>query len=272
MGTVGGHGDIGSGTKPQRHNCASLLAAIMVGLALLSTPTAALAWSCAFEGEITAVALCQGDACTAGFKVEDELVPGTLCEPRPAVRALTDRERASFSQLIRHVEQKALAGIYQLHGDDICLSDRWRDERCLATVEITRLADANTQTLAQHQAEWEARTHRAAMIRSLSRAVPPILLVLSALAWPWILVLLKPGLKRHLLYLAIAALPLQILIAFPQQTMALIFGVDFASLPRISGDPNEGPHLGWYLRMLIIVVVPLQFGFILGQKFKPVIE
>lgn len=272
METVGAHRDVGSGTKPQRRNCASLLAAIMVGLALLSTPTAALTMSCAFEGEITAVALCRGDDCTAGFKVADELVPGTLCEPRPAVRALTDRERANFSQLIRHVGQKALAGIYQLRGDDICLRDRWRDGRCLATVEITRLADANAQTLAQQEVEWAARTQRAAMMRSLGRAVPPILLVLSALAWPWILVLLKPGLKRHLLYLAIAALPLQIIIAFPVQTMELIFGLDFESLQGISGDPIEGPHLGWYLRMLIIVVVPLQFGFVLGQKFKPVVQ
>lgn len=272
METIHAHGPVGSGTKPQRHNCASLLAALTIGLVLLSTPTAAHAWSCLMEGEITAVALCQGEACTAGFKIADEVIPGTLCEPRPAVRTLTNRERANLTQLIRHVEQRAPAGIYQLRGDDMCLRDRWRDERCLATVEITRLADASAQTLAQHEAEWAARTHRAAMMRFWGRAIPLILLVLGTLAWPWMLVLLKPGLRRHLLYLAIAALPLQITIAFPIQTIALIFGLDFESLPRISGDPIEGPHLGWYLRMLVIVVVPLQFGFILGQKFKPVSE
>lgn len=268
------NGSVASGRSRSRgHSHFSLLAPITVGLVLLITPTEASALTLAcWTGEATAIALCQADTCTAGFKAKDEVIPATHCDTCLVVRDLAGQERANFGHLVQHLEQGALSGIYQLLGSPVCLDGDWRDERCLSTVEVTRLADASAPTLTQHEAEWRAkerRSHLAATLRSWGRAFKLSLTALLVVAWPWILVMLKPKLKKGLLYLAVAALPLQLLIALPWQVLGLL-GFDFEQLPH--DYPREWPYLAEFMRVLIIVAVPLQFGYLLRQKLKPATE
>ena len=100
----------GDRTMPQRRNRSSRLAALAVGLALLLTPTAVHAFTCAI-GETIAISLCQEDACTDGFRVENLRVPHTMCKTRPVVRDLTDQERVNFRDIIQRFEREAPNGI-----------------------------------------------------------------------------------------------------------------------------------------------------------------
>ncbi len=299
-------------TRPQRRDHSSRFAALAVALALISTPTVVHA-SCVV-GKIIALSLCQEDACTDGFKVENLGVPHEGCKTRPVVRDLTDEERANFRDIIQRFEQEAPNGIYQLrtypsclrHGwhercetrprlrdltdeeranfrdamqrvaqeeapnviDQLwayprCLLHGWQDARCLAEATVARLADtSNAQTLVQYRTEWlakERQAHRAVTIRSW---LPPIIFSLStlvSLAWPWLLVALKASLRKYVVYMSVAAIPVQ------------VFFFDILESYRHSqyGETIEWPQLALFCESLILLFVPLQFGYLILQKLKP---
>ena len=242
------------------------------------------------KGKIIALSLCQEDACTDGFQVENLSVPHTMYNTRPVVRDLTDQERAIFRDIIQRFEQEAPNGIYQLLAYPGCLRDGWRDAPCLAEATTTRLTDvsdsclrprwrdarrvaeatimrladaSDAQTLVQYRTEWlakERQAHRAVTIQSWYTSIVLSLLTLFSLAWPWILVTLKASLKRDVVYMLVAAIPVQVIV------FAML---ELYRSPRFTGMTVEWSQLALFCESLILLFVPLQFGYLILQKLKP---
>ncbi len=255
----------GERTRPQRRNRCARFAALAIALALISIPTAvhAYSYSCAPLKTI-ALSLCQEDACTDGFQVENLHVPHRNCETRPVVRDLTDEERANFRDIIQRFEQEAPNGIYQLLAYPDCLWHEWRNARCLAAATITRLSvGGNAQTLIQYRTEWlakERQAHRAAMIRPWRTPILLSLLTLVSLVWPWLLVALKASLRRYVIYMSVAAIPVQVFV---------FWLLEIYRHPQIAGMTVEWPQLALICESLILLFVPLQFGYLVWQKLRP---
>jgi hypothetical protein len=137
----------------------------------------------------------------------------------------------------------------------------------LAEGTVTRLADAgNSQVLAQYRTEWLAKEQQdrlAVMIRPWRAAIVMGLLTLVSLAWPWLLIALKSSLKRFVVYMSIAAIPGQVLIFLWLELYR------HPPSPRLPGEAVEWPQLALGCEVLILLFVPLQFGYLILQKLKP---
>ncbi len=281
-----------------------LLAALVIGFALLSTPAAVHAFTCAASDyvETHSISLCKEGACTQGFTIEQRRIPHTICRIRPVVRDLSDYELANFRTIVRHLGHEMPNGIYQLVTFPICLGNIWQSPsclessfvsqinrargdhrqlsatlqycrrngwqgaRCLATfaAPVTRLSDvSDPQTLARHRNEWSAKERQAlrdSRIRAWRTPIVFILSTLISLAWPWLLVALISSLKRYLVYISIAAIPVQ----------AFVFWriYDYRSNPW-GFQTLEWPGLALFCESLIVSVVTAQFGYFIWRKLKP---
>ena len=187
------------------------------------------------------------------------------CETRPMLRPdLTDEERANLRDSMQRAAQGTPDEIARAWAYPSCIRYGYQDERCLAEGTVTRLADASgAQTLVQYRTEWlakERQAHRAATIRPWRNAIVLSLFTLFSLAWPWLLVALKASLKRFVVYLSVAAIPGQVLI---------FSALEVYRHPQFAGMTVEWPQLALVCESLILLFVPLQFGYLIWQKLKP---
>ncbi len=177
---------------------------------------------------------------------------------------LTDEERANLRDSLQRAAQGTPDEIARAWAYPSCIRYGYQDERCLAEGTVTRLSDASdAQTLVQYRTEWlakERQAHRAAMIRPWRTPILLSLLTLVSLVWPWLLVALKASLRKYVVYMSVAAIPVQVFV---------FWLLEIYRHPQIAGMTVEWPQLALICESLILLFVPLQFGYLIWQKLRP---